>query len=491
MIEARPCRTAWFSSIPSMILASSTKSVCAFVASLPGGVGLGSTAGSTSNHPRFPPRVFSLLDTRRRALYFRRSMKQILPKLLVPTLAMALAACATTDGGNSTPAPAPGAMTKVHRLTIGRVAPVPLSNAEADRILAGATRVLRSRDSGSDVSADVILQRNGDVRVIPGPAVITSDADRARIGASGVQVAIVEAVRFCTAMKPGILGCAPIGGRYMVLVRQNSLEDIIWAHEFGHNCGLNHRNDSSALMYTEAGSSRRSLNDAEARSYERKGAGSGSAAIMADAGGSAEAQPPETAGEFLNRSYIHGIPYSHVARFGPADAANFKAILADPARKAQWLNASVALGAIGTAEAVEGVRAFVCKGRGRLDHASYQAKLAGLVSLGYGAARHPRGDALERLAKSTSVDAWTKELRWNAPGRTAGAETARMLTAASYSGLALSGENEAAKVLADEARKIRDDAPLRKVAETAITELRKVRAQGLRRYSEPHRNAEP
>ena len=162
-------------------------------------------------------------------------MKQILPKLLVLALALALAACATTDGGNSTPAPTPGATTKVHRLTIGRVASVPLSNAEADRILAGATRVLRNSDSSSDVSADIILQRNGDVRVIAGPAVITSDEDRAKIGASGVQVAIVEAVRYCTAMKPGILGCAPIGGRYMVLVRLNSLEDIIWAHEFGHN----------------------------------------------------------------------------------------------------------------------------------------------------------------------------------------------------------------------------------------------------------------
>ncbi len=77
-------------------------------------------------------------------------------------------------------------------------------------------------------------------------------------------------------------------------------------------------------------------------------------------------------------------------------------------------------------------------------------------------------------------------MRWRAPGRTAGADTARMLTAASYSGLALSGENEAAKVLATEARKIHDDAPLRKGVEKALIELRKVRQQGLRRYSEPH-----
>ena len=412
-------------------------------------------------------------------------MKQMIPKLIQMAMAMALAACATGGGTGGSASTAPGSATKVHRLSIGRVASVPLSNAEADAILAGATRVLRNRDSGSDVSADVILQRRGDVRVIPGPAVINSDEDRARIGASGVQIAIVEAIRYCTATKPGILGCAPIGGRYLVLVRRGSLEDIMWAHEFGHNCGLVHRSDRSALMYTQAGSSRRSLNSAEARSFERKTAGSGSAALLAGAGDFGDGTPPGSAGEFLNRSYIHGIPYSHVAGFGPADAANFKAVLADPLRKEQWLNASVALGAIGTPEAVEGVRAFVCKGRGQLDHTSYQAKLAGIVGLGYGAARHPRGDALDRLAKSTSVEAWTKELRWSAPGRPAGAETARMLTAASYSGLALSGENDAAKLLAA-ARKTEPDAPLRKGADSALTELRKVRKEGLHRYSEPH-----
>ena len=370
----------------------------------------------------------------------------------------------------------------MHRLSIGRVASVPLSNSEADAILAGATRVLRNRDSASDSSADVILQRRGDVRVIPGPAVITSEEDYASIGRSGVQIAIVEAVRFCTATKPGILGCAHIGGSFMALVRRDSLEDIIWAHEFGHNCGLNHRNDPSALLYTEAGPNRRSLTSAEARSYETRRAGSGSSAIVA----AADDPAPTAAGEFLDRVYVHGIPYSHVAGFGAGDAAKFKAVLADPSRKAQWLNASVALGAIGTADAVETVRGFVRAGRGRLGHDAYQAKLGAVLGLGYGASRRPSGTALEQLARGCSIDSWTKELKWSAPGRPKGDETSRMLTAASFSGLALSGKAEASRLLTDAARKNATDLRLREHARSALLQLRKVRQEGLRRYSEPH-----
>ena len=401
-----------------------------------------------------------------------------IPKIIVAVMAMAFAACTVGSPGTGTSAnrpesPSLSGNTKVWRLKIGRVASVPLSNSEADRILAGATRVLRDHDSNSDVGADVVLQRSGDVRVIDGPAVINSDADRARIGASGVQIAVVEAVRYCSAMKPGILGCAPIGGNYMVLVRQNLLEDIIWAHEFGHNCGLNHRNDRSALMYTEAGSNRRSLNLAEARTYQTRRASSGSAAIM-----SGTEPAPTSAEEFLDRIYIHGIPFSQVSRFGGADAEKFKAVLADPMRKRQWRNASVALGAIGTPEAVEGVCAFVCAGIGQLDHESYQAKLAAVVSLGYGASRKVHAPALDQLAKLTSVDHLKREVRWRAPGRGAGESTVQMLADASFSALALSGKPEAADLLTAAARNNENIPALHERAKAALIQLDMRRKKG-------------
>ena len=419
-----------------------------------------------------------------RAPYFADAMPAFLVRLIAMTAAaLALASCAT--GGGWVPIPdaqPPGSKTKIHRLSIGRVASAPLSNAQADAILAGATRVLRSRDSGSDVSADVVLQRRGDVRVIAGPAVIASAEDYARIGASGVQVAIVEAVRFCTATKPGILGCSHIGGSFMALVRRSSLEDIIWAHEYGHNCGLNHRNDPSALMYTVAGSSRRSLTSGEAGAYERKGSGRGSAAISAP---EADADAPASAGEFLERVYVHGIPFSHVADFVSADAARFKAVLADPSRKAQWLNASVALGAIGTPDAVESVRGFVREGRGRLTHDAYQAKLGAVTGLGYGASRRAGGSALDELCKGCSLDSWRREVQWSPPGVGSRDETARELTSASFSGLALSGTDEAAKMLTAHAQETTQDGQLQRHAKRALSQLREVRKEGLRRYTAP------
>lgn len=386
------------------------------------------------------------------------------------SLTLTLISCATggrVGGAAPAPAPSPSSTTKIYRLKIGRVASAQLTNAEADRILAGATQVLRNRDSGSDVSANIVLQRSGDVRVIPGPAVISSAEDYAAIGRSGVQVAIVEAVQFCTATKAGILGCSHIGGSFMALVRRGSLEDIIWAHEFGHNCGLNHRNDPSALMNPEAGANRRSLDLAEARTYETRHAASGTAAIMAP-----DAPAPADAEEFLNRVYIHGIPYAHVSRFGPMDTEKFKAILGNPLHKAQWTNAAVALGAIGTADAVEKVHRFVREGRGRLDHDSYHAKLNALLGLGYAAAHRGSPQALDHLEKNCSLENWKSQLHWSAPGRQMGEETARALTAASYSGLALSGKSEADPILAREADADRPDSPLREHAKTALKQLR-------------------
>ena len=148
-------------------------------------------------------------------------------------------------------------------------------------------------------------------------------------------------------------------------------------------------------------------------------------------------------------------------------------MLANPARKSQWTNASVALGAIGTPEAVESVRGFVRDGRGRIGHDAYQAKLAAVLGLGYGVRRSGSGNALEQLANGISVDAWIQDLRWSAPMRTSRTETARALTAASFSGLALSGTTEAADLLTTAIRKPMQDAPLRKHAESALIQLRK------------------
>lgn len=414
-------------------------------------------------------------------------MENVLPRLFVFAVTLNLAACATPGGSNNpAPAPAPpvGSATRVYRLSIGRVASVPLSNAEADRILAGATKVLRDRDSASDVGANVVLQRSGDVRVISGPGVVSSPEDRARIGASGVTIGIVDAIQFCSSGKPGVVGCTPIGGNYMVLVRQSRYEDIIWAHELGHMTGLNHRAGNDALMNVSAGASRRSLVSNEAGAFEKRRGGSGVAAIVSEATTSGDGPAPQSAGEFLNTLYIHGIPYSHVANFGPADAEKFKAVLRNPSLKSQWVNASVALAAVGTPDAVNHVRDFVAAGRGQLGHREYQAKLAAVVGLGYGA-RKANPAALDQLAKYTSTDAWKKEVHWTAPESSTNETEEKTLTSASFSGLAISGEKEAGDVLTAAVKHHAHVDRMKERAKAALDRFHEIRAKRLQDKSDP------
>ncbi|MDQ3546386.1 MAG: hypothetical protein M3429_07705 [Verrucomicrobiota bacterium] len=57
--------------------------------------------------------------------------------------------------------------TKIHRLKVGYVAGASsIGGTTADSILAGATRSLRGVDSTGDSSADVVLQRDGAMRVV-------------------------------------------------------------------------------------------------------------------------------------------------------------------------------------------------------------------------------------------------------------------------------------------------------------------------------------
>ena len=145
----------------------------------------------------------------------------------------------------------------------------------------------------------------------------------------------------------------------------------------------------------------------------------------------------------------------------------------------------MALGAIGTEDAVEHVRNFVRGGSGKLGHDAYQAKLGAVLGLGYGAARRTGAHAHDQLAKGCSVESWLRDVKWTAPGQTTPDATARLLTAASFSGLALSGSDDGEKTLTAEANKMQPDPLLSRRVKSALTELRKVRNEGLRRYSAP------
>ena len=67
-----------------------------------------------------------------------------------------------------------------------------------------------------------------------------------------------------------MIGCAPVPGNSLSVVRFTpSLEGILWAHEYGHNKWLNHRNDDpNAVMNGTIGSTRLRVNAPECTSYQ-------------------------------------------------------------------------------------------------------------------------------------------------------------------------------------------------------------------------------
>jgi uncharacterized repeat protein (TIGR01451 family) len=119
------------------------------------------------------------------------------------------------------------------------------TNAQVDTFLTEASRIMQTIDSGSDVGCCVALQRNGSITPFnTTDGTITTNAElNAVFGVTAYQVKIVPALDYCGGFNASIIGCAFIGSpKNMVLeyLGSTSLDAILWAHEFGHNQGLQH-----------------------------------------------------------------------------------------------------------------------------------------------------------------------------------------------------------------------------------------------------------
>ena len=145
-----------------------------------------------------------------------------------------------------------------------------LTNARADTIAADMTSVLQDDDGPGDEECRVRFERDGNVATFTATTgIINSQADfNAIINLPGM-VKVVNQINWCGAISPNIIGCAPIPGNSFTVVRvaQNQ-EGILWAHEFGHNRGLNHRNDPNAVMNPIILLTARRVTAAECDAYE-------------------------------------------------------------------------------------------------------------------------------------------------------------------------------------------------------------------------------
>ncbi len=142
---------------------------------------------------------------------------------------------------------------------------VVLDETAMDSILGDSTTVLRTSDFPGDVACPATLYRSKLGQPFPAPAVINSQADFDAVcnipiptaagkpdeaTTPGVRRAyVVQQINFCGSASSNIVGCANTPGTCMVIVRISaSFEGQLWAHEYGHTKGLQHRSDSQALM---------------------------------------------------------------------------------------------------------------------------------------------------------------------------------------------------------------------------------------------------
>jgi len=177
-------------------------------------------------------------------------------------LLLLLTACSGVT--SVTPAGSPTLAT--HSLSISHHQSAPIEQAQVDAILASMNSVLVAQDESHDFSCNVGFNQTGTPNAFSfGTGIVNSaeDFDFLILGVAG-EVKVVNMINYCGGFG-SFLGCAPKPGEAMVVVRtSNSLEGVLWAHEFGHNQDLSHNiTASNALMNPQIGRTTRTIDSLE------------------------------------------------------------------------------------------------------------------------------------------------------------------------------------------------------------------------------------
>jgi hypothetical protein len=155
-------------------------------------------------------------------------------------------------------------------LEVRRFTTAVLNNADADRILTDATRVLVRNDGTGDVACPVRLFRQGNVSAFNnGNGMINSNADFNTINGLAGRVKVVNQINWCGGLIPNVIGCAPVPGNSQVVVRFTAnQEGILWAHEYGHTRNLGHVTGATSIMNGTIGTTHTRVTQNECNSMD-------------------------------------------------------------------------------------------------------------------------------------------------------------------------------------------------------------------------------
>jgi hypothetical protein len=162
------------------------------------------------------------------------------------------------------------------------------------------------------------------------------------------------------------------------------------------------------------------------------------------------AQDPSTVHlrEFVNQTFIHGVPYSQAQEFrSDRDVEALVCLLNDPEEQPYWRNIATVLGMSGNPHASRPVIRFLEAGDRILAKDIFAAKSAALLALGYLAPKDP--EVMSYLEASTDPSVWDRRgVRWSAPYGLSTEERDKNLSKFAILALGISGQPAAAEFLA-------------------------------------------
>ncbi|GEM_PF-6598802 len=152
--------------------------------------------------------------------------------------------------------------------------PSKMSNGRLDDVLDNGNLRAGRADYNEDVACCITLSRSGGDKVfgVSGDGLDTIDDGSELSTALNDPVSRVKVVRtisWCGGPGFGIAGCAQTPGDGICVRKYSSLttEAILWIHEYGHNTGLPHANDSRRLMYGTINGGNNGLDQGECNAY--------------------------------------------------------------------------------------------------------------------------------------------------------------------------------------------------------------------------------
>jgi hypothetical protein len=141
---------------------------------------------------------------------------------------------------------------KQYQLCVSRFVKVDLTDDAVDGILLRSSKILNDAAETSEACSNVSLKRMNSTSSWDDqlPRSVATSADFSKLVASPC-VKVVQRITWCGGLgfSGGVLGCSPVPGNSMVVVRtypgldaatNSNIEPVTWLHEFGHTLGLPH-----------------------------------------------------------------------------------------------------------------------------------------------------------------------------------------------------------------------------------------------------------